>query len=65
VSSGNLVNVATATSGTPDPDSGNNTGTAVTGVGAAIPMLDPGLLALLALALAAIGFALLRRTSPF
>src|SRR5262249_47253976 len=59
--SGYLVNTATATSSTPDPDPGNNSSTAVTAVGASIPILSPPLLGLLALLLATAGFWLARR----
>jgi uncharacterized repeat protein (TIGR01451 family) len=58
---GTLVNTATATSSTPDPDPGNNTSTAVTTIGSAIPMLSPPLFGLLALLLAAAGLWFVRR----
>jgi hypothetical protein len=61
ISTGSLVNTATATSSTPDPDPGNNSSTAITVVGAAIPTLSPSLLGLLGLLLAATGLWLVRR----
>jgi uncharacterized repeat protein (TIGR01451 family) len=58
---GTLVNVATATSSTPDPDPGSNQGTAVTTVGAGIPVLSRPLLALLGLLIATAAVWVLRR----
>ena len=58
---GNLVNTATVTSSTPDPDPGNNTSTAVTTINSGIPTLTPPWLGLLALLLAAAGLGFIRR----
>ena len=57
---GTISNTATVTSPSVDPDMTNNAGSAATTIGAAshanIPALDPGVLLLLALALAVAGF---------
>ncbi|MFY9552345.1 MAG: DUF11 domain-containing protein [Thermoanaerobaculia bacterium] len=63
--SGMIRNTATVTSTTPDPNPDNNSASDVVVSGSTIPTLSAPMLTLLALALAAIGFALLRRTSPF
>jgi uncharacterized repeat protein (TIGR01451 family) len=58
---GALVNTARGSSTTPDPNPDNNHSTAITGVGAGIPMVSPPLLGLLALLLAAAGAWFVRR----
>lgn len=63
---GSLTNTATASSPTPDPDPSNNAdarAVVITGPGGTppIPTLTPALLALLAMALAAVGLWALRR----
>jgi uncharacterized repeat protein (TIGR01451 family) len=60
---GSIRNTATVTSTTPDDNPDNNTDSTVVVSNSSIPTLSPPFLALLALALAALGFTILRRTS--
>jgi Mrp family chromosome partitioning ATPase len=59
---GSLSNTATVTTSTPDSNPDNNSDAVVVVTGAPIPTLSAPMLALLALALAALGLSVLRRT---
>lgn len=62
---GSVANSAAAEADQPDSNPGNDTGTTTTfvqgGAGAAIPVLSPAMLGLLAMALAAVALLVLRR----
>jgi uncharacterized repeat protein (TIGR01451 family) len=60
---GSIRNTATVTSTTPDDNPDNNTDSTVVVSNSSIPTLSASFLAILAVALAAVGFAILRRTS--
>jgi uncharacterized repeat protein (TIGR01451 family) len=60
--SGQLLNTATVTTSSDDTDPDNNSSSTTSLIGGSIPTLSGPMLALLALALAALGILLLRRT---